>query len=295
MKSRFLHISVIVLLLLSMLLMLTHAELVIQGAHTGLELWYTSVLPSIFPFMILTSLLRSYLKSDRLCYLGLLCGLPVGAGLVDMKYQDGDLPIRKANALLVICNLTSPMFLCGYIWNQTLDKQVSIVYLILIIYLPILTYALIERLKEHITRKPSKAAHHQGGSLGSSTASLEATLLTCIRVILLTGVYIMLFCIAIHLINHYISITQLKYMPAVHILLSGLEITNGIRILSSLPLSLQQKTALIAGLTSFGGICSIFQTKSAITHSELSLRHYICMKLLFGCLTVTLGLLIPLF
>lgn len=300
------HSVRILLLFMAIVLLLTHTGLVIEGAHTGLELWYHSVLPSVFPFMILTSLLRNNLQSDNICYLGLLCGLPVGAGLIDQQLSAGSMSAKKANTLLGICNITSPMFICGFILNQTLQHKVSSFYFMLILYLPMLLYACIHLrtltkrdLLSNSIKSSSKIDH-----------SLEDILLQCIRIILMTGVYIMLFCIFIQILSHYVSgilsgprslyadpnnsIRKILHTIS-YILLSELEITNGIRILDTLPFTLQLKTALIAGLASFGGICSIFQTQSAITHSELSLYHYILLKIIFSISTILLGLLIPVF
>lgn len=322
MKHTLLHTAWILVLLAAMVLMLTHTGLVIQGAHHGLELWYSSVLPSVFPFMILTSLLRNSIQSDRICYLGLLCGLPVGANLINQQLTAGAIPVKKANVLLCICNITSPMFVCGYIWNQTLKQEISLPYFLILLYTPILLYAGLQirvLTAPAERRKPSGIADLTASSGGNgaepvrsdTTGSLEELLLHCIRIILMTGVYIMLFCILIQLLFEYMihpesntmqqpsfsadiqSGRMIQQIPAIFI--SNLEITNGIQILNSLPISLQQKTALIAGLTSFGGICSIFQTKSAITHSELSLHHYIILKIVFSIGTILLGLLLPIF
>ena len=308
----------ILLLFMAIVLLLTHTGLVIEGAHTGLELWYHSVLPSVFPFMILTSLLRNNLQSDNICYLGLLCGLPVGAGLIDQQLSAGSMSAKKANILLGICNITSPMFICGYILNQTLQHKVSSCYFMLILYLPMLLYACIHfrTLTENHTHSTSTKRSltsdiiRQTSNSSEINHSLEDILLHCIRIILMTGIYIMLFCIFIQILSHYVSgiisepgnlysdshdsIRHILHTVS-HILLSELEITNGIRILDTLPLSLHLKTALIAGLTSFGGICSIFQTQSAITHSELSFYHYILLKVIFSISTILLGLLIPVF
>ena len=326
MKNWIFRSSVTALLLLALMLMLLRSSLVIDSVHAGLELWYSAVLPSIFPFMIITSLLLTQLQGSKLCLLGLVCGLPVGANLVNQQVKNGTLPNTFANPALCICNITSPMFLCGYVWNQTLHKQIPIAYLLFCIYFPMLAYGFFcyiriyfflqtaPHAKTHSHKTLTATSFSSGSSFDSISlknksyapnltysqtthsasdtgdSGFESILLHCLRVIMLVGVYIMLFCILFRFL--------LTLLPASSILsgilISSLEVTNGVHLLAGLPISLQQKTALIAALCSFGGICSMFQTKSVLTESELSLSHYIIIKIILGAASYLLGILIPL-
>ena len=280
-------ILIIFILALILICMLFHVPIVIAGAHTGLELWYESVLPSILPFMIITSLLLQKIQGRGICYLGLCCGLPVGANLVNQQAVTGQLDFRTANALLCICNITSPMFISGYILNQTLKKQVSPILFFLVIYLPLGLYGIITFLMNK--RKPSPARNRSAipqHSLTHPSQSFEMIIKHSLQVILMVGIYIMLFCIVIQFLTSWLPGDSI---PA-RICLSTLEITNGIHLLAGLPLSMQQKTALIAGLTSFGGICSILQTKSVLTDNRLSILHYLLVKICMGIVSYLLAL-----
>lgn len=277
------HISIrqfflIFLLLTALFLLLFHAPYVIQGAHAGLELWYEAVLPSILPFMIITSLLLKQLQGRFLCFTGLLCGLPVGANLINLQFQQNVWSRRQANVLLCICNITSPMFILGYILHHSLQNQAAVLPFLLSVYLPICIYTILHlRLlcsadtttNSNVSEKPNTV---------ESSYSTDEILKNALQIILIIGIIIMLFCIVVEFL--------LQVLPAdaylLRILLSCLEITNGIRLLTALPISLQQKTALIAGLTSFGGICSIMQTRHVITSKELSVMHYSIIKLCMG-------------
>lgn len=264
--------------------MLFHVPLVIQGAHTGLELWYESVLPSILPFMIITSLLLQQVQGSGICFLGLLCGLPVGANLVNQQSLSERMNYGMANSLLCICNITSPMFILGYILNQTLQGQVSVLKFLCTIYFPIGIYALWSFFRHRRNKKESPVTPLQEPN---STLSLDDILKHSLQVILMVGLYIMLFCIIIQFLLYYLPADSI--LPK--ILASSLEITNGIHVINQLSIPFQQKTALIAGLTSFGGICSILQTKSVLTSKGLSIFHYTCIKLCMGGISYLLALI----
>ncbi len=281
--KRFFLISLLIFVLLAMLF---RVSLVMQGAHTGLELWYESVLPSILPFIIITSLLLQQVRGNYICFLGLLCGLPVGANLVNQYSLTHPVSPATANTLLCICNITSPMFILGYILNQTFYGQVSALKFLAVIYVPIVVYGIIAFLGLRLSKSTPKPNTISPDST-EPVSSFEHILKHSLQVILMVGIYIMLFCIIIQFLLHLLP-AQLLFPK---ILTAFLEITNGIHLLMTLPISFQQKTALIAGLTSFGGICSILQTKSVLTNSGLSILHYIIVKLCMGIFSYLLALI----
>lgn len=309
-REALLPILVIFLLVSLLLSMLFHVTIVIEGAHTGLELWYESVLPSILPFMIITSLLLQQVKGNGICYLGLFCGLPVGANLVNQQINTGRLSLSSGNALLCICNITSPMFISGYILNQTLHHQVAGWKFFLVIYFPLLLYGSLHICKcrlfsnrpktkhmkskgttpfssDPLTDQKASASQRSFTQMPVEPKTFEDIIRHSLQVILMVGVYIMLFCILIHFLLNWLPSGML--LPK--LVTCSLEITNGIHLLMQLPISFQQKTALIAGLTSFGGICSLLQTKSVLTEQGLSMLHYILIKLGMGGISYLLALL----
>lgn len=308
----------VLVLFLVLILTLFHAPLVIHGANIGLELWYSSVLPSILPFMIITSLLLQQIPNKNICFLGLLCGLPIGANLIRQQLAGQHLSLSKANILLCICNITSPMFISGYILHQTLNGQISALRFLLCIYIPLALYAIPAFLLQAF-QKPDSGRFHKIhattvsiSSAGTSSViasaitrsadatsakapiapdtrspvSLDSIVRQSLETILKIGIYIMLFCILIEFILTFLpsDLAILRYAAA------SLEITNGIQLIATASLSLQQKTALIAGLTSFGGICSILQTQSVIHNSGLSISHYTIVKLCMGITSYFLAL-----
>lgn len=290
-------------LFLVLILTLFHAPLVIHGANIGLELWYSSVLPSILPFMIITSLLLQQIPNKNICFLGLLCGLPIGANLIRQQLAGQHLSLSKANILLCICNITSPMFISGYILHQTLNGQISALRFLLCIYIPLALYAIPAFLLQAFQKPDSGRFHKIHASAITrfadatsakapiapdthSPVSLDSIVRQSLETILKIGIYIMLFCILIEFILTFLpsDLAMLRYAAA------SLEVTNGIQLIATASLSLQQKTALIAGLTSFGGICSILQTQSVIHNSGLSISHYTIVKLCMGITSYFLAL-----
>lgn len=104
----------------------------IEGARAGLEVCFHTVLPSLFPFIFLSSILTASLLSGNfsgnrfLCKLyriprgaegilliGLLGGYPVGAKCIGEAVADGRLSQTEGERMLIFCNAVGPAFLFG--------------------------------------------------------------------------------------------------------------------------------------------------------------------------------------
>ncbi len=118
-----------------LILLLLFPEACISGAKQGLLLWFQTVLPTLFPFMLLSKLMVTLHMSTSLswwfypilhrlfgcsregCYpiiIGMFSGYPVGAAAVaDLKRQDL-ISQKEGNFLLCLCNNASPMFLLEF-------------------------------------------------------------------------------------------------------------------------------------------------------------------------------------
>ena len=124
-----------------LLLLFTRPDVIASGCSLGLTLWYTAVLPSLLPFMILSGLLirtglfrylnsvyapflgRLFSISDEGCYavlLGFLCGFPMGAKVIADLVQEGRISPEEGSYLLGFCNNVSPAFFLNYVCLQKL-------------------------------------------------------------------------------------------------------------------------------------------------------------------------------
>lgn len=160
------------LILLCLIFMIFHADLVTKGAASGLLLWYSSVVPALFPFMVLSSVLSASggvqalmrpfpvifrfagLSADGWYVLltGLLCGCPMGAKTCADLYAEGRISSGEAKFLFALCNHPSPMFLAGFVCPM-FASQVPLSYFVFSIYAPLLLLAVPASLiyrREHV-------------------------------------------------------------------------------------------------------------------------------------------------
>lgn len=148
-------------------LMLLFPEPVFSGACKGLLLWFRTVLPTLFPFILICNLLiqtgtiHQILSLTRplFCRLfgvsaygsfavlsGFLCGYPMGAKVTADLYKKGLVSRREASYLLSFCNNTSPMFIISFLVVQNLNEERLKLPTLLILWLaPILCSFLFRR------------------------------------------------------------------------------------------------------------------------------------------------------
>ena len=296
-------------------LLLFFPSLSVKGACSGLLLWFNVVLPTLAPFIICTQMItalggaellmapfgplskrlfRLSLSGSYILLCGLLCGYPLGAKMCADFKRRGAVSEEEASSLLAICNHPSPMFLLGYVRSQ-LPLPTSSALLLLCLYLPILPLSFLSRRLYAGRRKHSSAkiklSQKNLRTVPSDSClqknepnvTLEDAISSTCETMVIIGGYIMLFSI----LAQWIQTLPLLSLSSRALLTGMAEITTGIHSLcTSLPAA---HTALpVICATAFGGLYGIFQTKSVIKDSGLSICHYIGWKALhtcFSCLT----------
>ena len=303
MKRNFIYF----LLIIFFFIMLIFPEMVLKGATCGLLLWFQTVLPTLLPFLILSSLLINTpaihilvnITSPMFCRLfnvskygsfavlcGFLCGYPMGGKITSDLLSTQKITKNEAQYLLSFCNNTSPMFIISYVMHQTLNIPHLILPAICILFLsPVLCSFLFRRFYL-ISYKTTLLSSHKNTALYMDSTQKSQNLIDeCImksfETITKIGGYIILFSILINLVSMLpITHSILKYT-----FLPFLEITNGVLSLSQSMISFQDKFVVIMALISFGGWCSIAQTQSIISNVGIPLFPYIIQKLITALVT----------
>ena len=127
-----------------LLLLILDTPTAIQGATDGIELCIKVVIPSLFPFLIVSAYLNRALRGssipgvhriasslnipkggDSLLLLGLIGGYPVGAQLVSQSYDQHQLSRRTGKILLGYCSNAGPAFIFGMAGSLFTSKSIT--------------------------------------------------------------------------------------------------------------------------------------------------------------------------
>lgn len=266
-------------------------------AATGLTLWFDRMIPTLFPFMILSTLMirqnisdtfssliypvfgRLFKISKSCVYcllLGFLCGFPMGARVVAELYERKDISKREASFLLAFCNNIGPVYYISFLLPVTaLFVPEKLLFLLFGMYgLPLL-YGLFIRFSGFGLPKGcfDSNSQHNSTSPESFLESLNHAMQGAVNGITTLGGY-MILCNLLNIIPHiFFTICTPDAHPIWRSLLNCLlEITSGIsRLGDNAPL-------FLFTILPLGGLSCIVQTASMLQNTDLSLKNYLFHK-----------------
>lgn len=286
-----------------------------SAAKSGLLLCGDLIIPSLFPFFILSTLTVSLGFSSLLgrllepmmqplfhqngtgasaLVLGFIGGYPVGAKTVCSLYQERFCTREQAQCLLAFCNNSGPAFIIGGAGIAIFQSARAGFVLMAIQILSALLVGMLFRPKK---KERLSATHPPAPAQGKSVAkcvtesvgqSATATLNICAYVILFNVMIQLLdscgaldFCEALLSFSHCPAAWQKGLLAGI------LELSNGISALTNTP------SALIptAFLLSWGGLSVHCQTLSLLQGCDLNFHSYLLGKLLQACISAALACL----
>ena len=262
-----------------MIFMILDSKTVLEGAVEGIQLCLWTVTPSLFPFFIVSSIVRGNIPKFRkflsidgsilsAYMLGLLGGYPVGAQNVAASYRCESTSKRNAEKILAFCSNPGPAFLFGIaaplfsnplagwcLWGVTILSSLCTGYL--------------SNLEFSAENRSTK----------TTPVTLQSALTTSLRAIASVCGWVVLFRVLLTVLN-----ARLPWI------INGgiLELTNG--ILNAKQISLEPIRFLVCCfLLNFGGLCVGMQTASVA--GNLSMHWYYIGKLIQATIALLSGIL----
>ncbi len=275
--------------ILLLYLLLTKPAFTLEYAGKGLAIWYQSMVPSLFPMMILTgcmiklNITASFSKlihpvTQRLfhtspngsyaLFMGFLCGFPMGAKIICELYTQHKLSKDEAKSLLPVCNNIGPVFMLTY-GLPAFDVPHIYTVLILFYCIPLIYTFFLMRKKSFSSITTAKTkAHPFVFALDESIAESAMGMLSL-------GGYLMFFNILLLIPNKLLNLNpQIKSLSSCLI-----EITNGLSYETAFP------PYVYLALLQFGGLCCIFQTLKYTLKTDLNFKNYLFHKIILTGIT----------
>ena len=264
----------------------------ISGASDGIELCIRSVIPSIFPFLVLSAILTNSLVgakkslfrplshilkipagSESIFLTGILGGYPTGALSVFRSWETGQLTRTDAQRMLAFCSNVGPSFLFGMLSSQFSNHW--------------MLWALwgIQILSAFLTSLFFPGNNQQKHSeLHTSPIAFTQSLKHAVQTMGFICGWVVLFRVFLAFCDRWI----LRYFPVEpQVSIYGvLELANGCCNLYLIE-SEGLRFVLCCGMLAFGGICVMMQT--ATVTGELGLSHYIKGKITQTGISLLLG------
>ncbi|MBP1737411.1 MAG: rane protein [Oscillospiraceae bacterium] len=310
----------IVLLIATMALLLFPKE-AIEAGKTGLTLCYNVIIPSLFPFFVLSSLvvelglsgylgralervMRPLFNVPGCCAsavaLGFVGGYPVGAQTAIHLYEKGSCTKEEAERLLSFCNNSGPAFILGVVGagvfsNSKIGITLYFAHAAASICVGIL-FRFYHRSSGRHRGRPVQnrieVTHFTAAFVNSIKSALNSALNICAFVVFFTVVLRLLFLSgvmgalagALAAVFSPIGFTQ---EWAERFLTGVLEISSGVWSVSGTG-SLSGRMSMAAFILGWAGISVHCQVLSFLGSSGLSPRSYLIGKLLHGVISAAL-------
>ncbi len=277
-------------------------------ALNGLNLWFGKMIPTLFPFMVLSGIiirmnltgafvrilqpvLGKLFKVNPSCIYGMvvgfLCGFPMGAHVAAQLYEQKQISPKEASFLLAFCNNIGPVYFLSFVLPTLFPENISpgkrLCLLGGMYGLPLL-YGLFLRYTVYRNAiDPDGHKYYSGQRTISLAKALDESVFSSLASIAKLGGYMIFFNLLFILpelafrVLHFDSQASRLFVGSAGCLL---EITGGIGLLGN------RAKAFVLCVLPFGGLSCIAQTYSMVKNTCLSVTEYVMHKMILTAITV---------
>lgn len=298
-----------------------YSSLIQEGIKNGIYLCINTLIPSLFPFMILASFMAIsgvfekpnpiFSKiTEKLFYLpgytysaiilSFIGGYPVGAKMVNELYEKNKIDDEQLNRMMCFCTCSGPAFAISLLGSTLLrNRTIGI-----IIFFSQLISGILVGIICGVKAKLSKKIFYfsKNNALGEKTNMQEALInavdSACKSIIQVCAI-IILFVTIIHAANKFKTPPLLPDFLKMNfidpnikmIAISILEITYGCIYAANNNVSYQ----MIAFAVAYGGLCTHLQITSILTKTKFKYAKFFLFRVINGLLSSLIFYLILLF
>ncbi len=291
-----------ILVLFLLVLLLISPAVSFEYMRGSLKLCAQSLVPSLFPFMIISDFLISsdtgkllkaiFARPLGLIFgtsregafavlLGFLCGFPIGAKSALKLYEENKISHTELLHIMSFCNIPSPAFVCGAVGLLFKSSRLGVILFVSLI-LSSCILGIAGRFIYKYDRKSVLASPKNTDAVTAFTSAVSSSA----AVMLTVCAYVVFFSV---LIGYATRLCDTLGAPKIiPIILSGLlEISNGM----SCAAGLGGDTApiLAAFFAGFSGLSVIFQIISLDRGKHIRKKAFVLQKLLQGFICAIIG------
>ena len=292
MKRKILNIIIIIITLFVLYQVIVKKTLVYNSIKYALNIWVNSLIPTLFPFFIISDILINY---NFTCYipnffkkmckslfnitdnmitiliLSIISGFPSNARNTRILYDKGLITLEEANHILIFSHFSNPLFILStvaiFFFN---DKSIGIILLISHYLSNFLLGILFRKHFNHngvISKNNIKNISFGNVLVTAIKKSIDTILLIC-------GI-VTIFLLLSSIINNLFNFNIYNSM-----LIKGLlEITIGIESLGKLNLSIVHKAIIASCFLAFGGFSVHMQVMSQIADTNIEYKYFFIGRL----------------
>ena len=285
------------LLILTIMIALSLSKEMSVYVIEGMSIAVNCVIPSSFPFMIISDFYTHYGHPENIPFLGVvfsralgipksaigafICGniggFPIGSKMITDLYAQGAIDKQSAERLIPLSSNPSFAFILGAVGlGLYSDFKIGII-LLLSTYTSCIACAFITKSATHISNYSNKNIR-QKYNFVSSVKNSGANSVALIS-------FISIFSVVIGLVKKHIKSIWISY-PIIMLC----EVTNAVKIFSDNSVFSTSSSLFLSGFSlGFGGISVMLQSSIFAKENGISMKKYFFLKLLQGLLCGTIS------
>ena len=285
-------IIIITILLIISYETLFYSNEIINSIRFSFDIWKNNVVPSIMPFFILSSLLINYgfvditsnifrplmylfgIKSNVsfIFVMSMLSGFPSSSKYIKNLYDNNLIDDSISTKALLFTHFSNPLFIIGTISSLINSKKYAVLILI-IHYVTNIIIGIIFRNYKYSYEVNNTKSNIKPDYIGNV---LTKSIKESIDILLLILGSIVTFTYLSTIINNMFSLNNIESS----IITGILEITQGLKYVSMLSISLRIKITLMTMFISFGGLSIHIQVSSIIKDTNIKYIPYLIARII---------------
>ncbi len=278
---------------IGMIILILDSRAILLAAQDAIQLCICTLIPSLMPFFIFSSLLTGSLSGrsialfsplEKICripkgtgtlmIIGMLGGYPAGARCIREALDCGQLSRQDACRMLGFCNNCGPSFLFGIIAPLFPDTRYAWILWLIHICSAVLTAFLIPG-----------GCYNSFSSGSEHDTTLSDALESALRTTAIVCGWVIFFRLVISFLERWLL---WRFPVFVQVLISGiLELSNGCIGLDRIS-SVEERFLICSVIIALGGLCVCMQTRSVCR--DLSIKYYFPGKLIHAVISFVLVL-----
>lgn len=288
MKKKIINFIIVIISILILILTLLNKTLVYDSINYSLNLWVKNIIPSLFPFFIISDILINYditeyipkfikrifrylfnISDEALTIFlfSIISGFPSNAKITRMMLDMKKISIDEANHILIFSHFSNPLFILITIPISFFHNEKIGMLLLISHYLSNIILGILVRNKS-IT--PKSSIYNSNNSNKFSKVFINS-IRKSVNTIITIGGIVTVFLVLSSLITHFLNLNSYN-----SVLVKGImEMTIGIDSLTNLNLPLVYKLTITSMFLSFGGLSIHMQVINEIMDTDIKYMFYL--------------------
>jgi len=303
-----LNIVIMICCIFFLIEIILNRNLVFDTVGFSLNIWITSIIPSLFPFFVISDILNNYnainyipkfIKnifkklfnvSDNslfIFFISMLSGFPSNARNIKILYKDNKITKEESEHLLFFTHFSNPLFILGTLVVIFLNNKSLGIPILISHYLPNFIIAFLLRKYNNPVNNYNTNNKNNPKFGITFTKSIKSSIDSLLLILGTLSVFLIISTIIINLFKlNTINSLLIK---------SILELTSGLKELSMINFNNNILVILSSCILSFGGLSVHMQVINELTDTDISYRNFFIGRIFQTTLSLIISYIITLF